>query len=158
MGGFAYILTMDHFPAHELVCPHVYKKYGEGALMFADPRLLSWLSWFRRIIDRAVIINDYGYQGHFTQRGYRCNLCQIVKDKTLADDMYLSAHTRFQAIDFNVRDMLDEEVRQWIDRHQREMPVNIRIEKGTYGWVHVDVCNDSYKRIVYFDIPKSVEQ
>jgi hypothetical protein len=142
---------MEYFPSHELVCPHVYKKWGERALMFADKRLLDWLTWFRDTLGKPVIINTYGEGGHLTQRGYRCNLCQMVKDKTFANDMYLSAHTRFQAIDFNVPDMLDEEIRQWLDRHRGEMPCAIRIEKNTVGWVHVDVATDNFNKITYFN-------
>lgn len=118
--------------------------------MFADPRLLKWLDWFRTAIDRPVIVNTYGTGGKYSQRGYRCNLCSLVKDKTLAGEMYLSAHTRFQAVDFNVSDMGDEEIRQWIDRHKSDMPVNIRIEQGTVGWVHVDVAQDGFNKIIYF--------
>lgn len=119
--------------------------------MFADPRLIKWLEWFREAVGRPVFANDYTIGGKYTQRGYRCNRCQIVKDKTIADTMYLSAHTRFQAVDFQVDDMLDEEVRQWIDRHKNDMPCNIRVERGTTGWVHVDVCNDTINKIIYFD-------
>jgi hypothetical protein len=142
---------MEHFRAHELVCPHVYRKYGEQSLMFADERLLRWLAWFRDTLDRPVIVNNYGYGGEYSQRGYRCNLCPLVRDKTFANTMYLSAHTRFQAIDFNVPDMFDEEIRQWIDRHRGVMPVGIRIEKDTSGWVHVDVANEGYQKIIYFN-------
>ena len=141
---------LDHFKAWELVCPHVYRKYGERSLTFADQRLLKWLTWFRDAIDRPVIANTYGDGGTLSQRGYRCNLCSLVKDKTLADEMYLSAHTRFQAIDFTVPDMLDEEIRLWINRHKNEMPVSIRMEVGTVGWVHVDVANDTYNKIINF--------
>jgi hypothetical protein len=141
---------VEHFRAWELVCPHVYRKYGEQSLMFADVRLLRWLEWFRDIIDRPVTVNTYINGGLLTQRGYRCNLCSLVETKTLAGEMYLSAHTRFQAVDFQVDDMLDEEVRQWIDRHRGIMPVNIRIENNTSSWVHVDVANDSYNKIIYF--------
>jgi len=142
---------MDDFIVHELVCPHIYRIHGDKALSFADPRLIKWLTWFRQAIDKPVIINDYYWQGRFTQRGYRCNLCPIVSDKSRKGIAYASAHTRFQAIDFNIRDMLEEEIRQWIDRHKGEMPVNIRIERDTQGWVHVDVCNDSYEKIIYFN-------
>ena len=142
---------MDHFKAWELVCNHVYRKYGERSLMFADPRLLKWLAWFRDAIDRPVIINNYGNGGGtLTQRGYRCNLCSLVKDKTFADEMYLSAHTRFQAVDFNVPDMTAEDLRQWIDLHKNEMPCNIRIEVDTVEWCHVDVANDSRTKILNF--------
>lgn len=143
---------MTHFKVHELVCPHVYKKYGDRSLMFADPRLLEWLEWFRNAIGRAVIINTYGGGGKYNQRGYRCNVCPIVMDKTIDNDMYLSAHTRFQAVDFSVNDMSDAEVRVWIMNHAKEMPYRIRMEKDTVGWTHIDVAVDPKKAelITYF--------
>jgi len=142
---------MEYFAAHELVCPHVFKKHGENSFMFADERLLLWLTWFRDTIKRPVLVNNYGTtQGYFTQRGYRCNLCHLVSDKTSAGILYASAHTRFQAVDFSVDDMNDEEVRQFIDRHKKDMPVKIRIEKNTIGWCHVDVATDSFEMITYF--------
>jgi len=140
---------VSYFNVHELVCSHVYRRFGDNSLIFADARLLKWLEWFRTTIGRPVIVNTYGSGGKYSQRGYRCNLCTLVKDKT--DELYISAHTRFQALDFNVNDMLDEEIRQWIDRNKREMPVNIRIESGTKGWVHIDVCNNTYNKIIYFN-------
>jgi len=143
---------MDNFRAHELVCSHVYKKYGEAALNFADPRLLIWLDWFRDDINLPVTVNNYMSEGKYSQRGYRCNLCSLVADKTKKNEMYLSAHTRFQAVDFNVKDMLEEEVRQYIDRNKHRMPVNIRVERGTVGWVHVDVaCSDIGPKLTYFN-------
>ena len=119
--------------------------------MFADQRLLDWLAWFREAIDRPVIVNTYGEGGHFTQRGYRCNLCPIIMDKTIDREMYLSAHTRFQAVDFNVNGMTDDEVKKWIDDHKTEMPHRIRIEKNTTGWNHIDVATDNKDLITYFN-------
>lgn len=145
------VLEVTFFKTHELVCSHVYRKHGDGAMKFADPRLIKWLEWFREAIGLPVIINTYGTGGKYTQRGYRCNMCQLVREKTVNNVMYLSAHTRFQAVDFQVPDMLDEEVRQWIERHKNEMPCNIRIERDTTGWVHVDVATDNYQKITYFE-------
>lgn len=67
--------------------------------------------------------------------------------------MYLSAHTRFQAVDFNVSGMTDAEVRAWIDSHKDEMPVPIRVEKNTLTWVHVDVSVplNTNNKITYFN-------
>jgi hypothetical protein len=139
-----------YFQVWELVCRHVYRKYGDKSLMFADTRLLKWLEWFRVTIDRPVTVNTYGNAGKYSQRGYRCNLCSLVKDKTDLNELYLSAHTRFQAVDFQVNDMGDEEVRQYLERHKSGMPCNIRVERGTVGWVHVDVANDTYDKLIYF--------
>jgi hypothetical protein len=143
---------MTYFEPWELVCPHVYRKYGNMSLMFADPRLLRWLWWFRTTIDRPVTANTYGAGGQYNQRGYRCNLCTLVQRNTLDNNMYLSAHTRFQAIDFHVQDMIDEAVRIWIGLHKNDMPESIRIEKNTIGWVHVDVAVpvNNTNKIIYF--------
>lgn len=136
---------MKHFKVHELVCPHVYKMYGDRSLMFADPRLLKWLEWFRTAIGKPVTVNTYGVAGSYSQRGYRCNLCSIVKDKTIDNDMYLSAHTRFQAVDFSINGMGSDEVRVWLVQHASEMPYRIRLEKDTKAWTHVDVAVDPAK-------------
>lgn len=144
---------LNHFATYEIVCPHVYLRYGDWAMTFADERLIKWLNWFRYAIDQPVMINNYNGGGFFSQRGYRCNLCSIVKDKTKAGTLYASAHTRFQAIDFNVRGMNDTAVRRWIENHKEQMPVNIRIEADTVGWVHVDVCNTGDSKIAYFEKP-----
>jgi hypothetical protein len=143
---------VQHFEAWELVCPHVYRKYGNMSLMFADPRLLRWLAWFREAIDRPVVMNTYLSGGQYSQRGYRCNLCHLVFDNTMDNNMYLSAHTRFQAADFHVQDMTDADVRLWIGEHKDEMPERIRIEMNTSGWVHVDVAVPlhSIDKIIYF--------
>ena len=121
--------------------------------MFADPRLLKWLDWFREAIGKPVTINTYGTGGGYTQRGYRCNICPIVRDKSIDNDMYLSAHTRFQAVDLSVDGMDDEQVRTWIKDHAKEMPCRARIENKTVGWTHVDVAVDpaSKELITYFN-------
>lgn len=141
---------MDYFEPHELLCPHVFKRDDEGGLKFMDPRLREWLLWFRKTINRPVYINNYAWGGGMSQRGYRCNLCSLVADKTKTKVLYASAHMRFQALDFNVRDLTPEEVRQWIEVHKEEMPHGIRIENDTDTWVHVDVVNETNKKIIYF--------
>jgi hypothetical protein len=141
------MITIENFYPSELVCKHIFAVYGGDSLKFIDPRLKLWIEWFRATIDLPVTINNKDHD----QRGYRCNLCDLVKSKTDKGDLYLSAHTRFQAIDFEVEDMGSEEIRQWIERHKKDMPVSIRIERGTNGWVHCDVCNNSYEKIIYFD-------
>lgn len=140
---------IDNFDIDELVCPHVYKRWGELPWTWMDPRLKSFLSWLRPTIANPVYIN-WAERG-LTQRGLRCNLCELVKDKTLKDIAYNSAHIRFQAIDFNVKNMRDTEVVKWLRAHEAEIPVNIRIEKGTKGWVHVDVCNPTNNKIQFFN-------
>lgn len=142
---------MNNFEAHELVCSHVYKLHGDRSLSFMDARLKEWLAWFRKAIARPVYVNNYAWGGGKSQRGYRCNLCDLVQAKTKKKTVYASAHMRFQAVDFNVSGMSADEIRHWIAVHVDEMPCKIRIENDTQGWVHVDVANNTAWKITYFN-------
>lgn len=141
---------MERFEAHELLCPHVLARDGDSGLKYIDPRLKEWLEWFSRAIGKPVYVNNYKWGGDKSQRGLRCNLCDLVVEKTKKKILYATAHIRFQAVDFNVKGMNPDQVREWIEDHQEEMPHPIRIEKDTKGWTHVDVVNTSFKMIIYF--------
>lgn len=77
----------------------------------------------------------------FTQRGFRCTECELVRESIKKRIPYASAHGRAQAIDFNVKDMTPGKVRLWITGNSILLPFPIRVEKGTSTWVHIDVCN-----------------
>ena len=47
------------FDIKELVSPYVYRKYGERAWAFFDPRLITTIDWFREEIDKAIYINTW---------------------------------------------------------------------------------------------------
>ena len=138
---------IKNFDIKELVCPHVAKKHSETAWAWMDPRLKTFLEWFRQEIDREVYVNSWDSGGKLSQRGLRCNMCSLVKEKKVT---YNSAHIRFQAIDFNVKYMTDEEVIKWLIERKNDIPVNIRIEFGTVGWIHIDVCNNTTDKIQFF--------
>ena len=122
----------------ELVCPHCISKYREAQLWsFLDIRLLATLYVLRLvIIKKEIVINN---STKYTQRGLRCNICELVLSKSLARSVYITAHSRGQAFDFHVPGMSAEEVRQLIIKDQEKLPYPIRIEKDV-NWVHVDVC------------------
>lgn len=135
-----------YFTPQELVCSHIYARFGNGSLSYIDARLLEVLLWLRESLGRPVTINTWKSGGSLSQRGYRCNLCDLVKSKTTA---YLSAHTRGQAADFDVKGLTAEDVRRYIDANKASLPHNIRLESGV-SWVHLDICNETDKKIVYF--------
>ena len=79
-----------HFKIQELVCPEVYKKYGERAWMFIDPELIETLDIIReKILNKPMIVNNWASGGGYTQRGLRCNICQLVRDKTKNGKLYV---------------------------------------------------------------------
>lgn len=138
----------EHFTIREFVCDHVYDKLGVSAWRLFDPRLLIVMSFIRKKLNRRIIINSRS-QG-FTQRGIRCNQCNLVRSRTLHDQVYLSPHILGAAVDFDVEGMLAEEVRQWIEKNKRQLPYPIRIERNV-NWVHLDVAVISDEMVTYFN-------
>jgi hypothetical protein len=129
------IIKPTYFDLEELVCQNVFKKYGEFAWNFLDPRLLLNIERIRARIGRQIIINNWRSGGDFSQRGLRCNLCSLVNSKK---ELYMSAHILGKAVDFNVDGLLAEEVRVWIYENKRLWPYPMRLERGV-SWVHLDV-------------------
>lgn len=157
--------TCKHFKISELVCPHVYKSFGDKSWEFLNPLALMFLDYFKEYLQRqningSVIVNDYNFSepGNLTQRGLRCNLCQLVQDKTSDLVPYLSQHVLGNAFDLSVNglttDATREHLKKCLDEFNGNYLVMLKkrwkgasgfnihitawIEKNTNGWVHVD--------------------
>lgn len=127
-----------YFDIEELVCDHVLGVWGEQAWQFFDMAFLETLLILRRdIIQRPMYCNNHS-KG-LRQRGLRCNMCEIVKEKTRP---YLSAHIFGKGADFSIegvnglREM--DYIRQKIRMCIGGLPHPIRMEAGV-SWLHVDV-------------------
>jgi len=129
---------LKFFDVQELVCRHVYNTFGLSALNFLDEKLLETLLFVRENIGKPIYVNNWQIGGNLSQRGLRCNLCDLVKSKTNANSIYVSAHVLGKAVDFDVKGMKAEEVRQWLLTNENRLPHPIRLEKGV-SWVHMDV-------------------
>lgn len=141
-----------HFKIQELVCPEVYKKYGERAWMFIDPELIETLDIIReKILDKPMIVNNWVSGGGYTQRGLRCNICQLVRDKTKNGKLYLSAHNFGKAIDATIEGMTAEEARRLIIKNQILLPCPIRLEDGV-SWLHLDVYDADKGKVHLFKV------
>jgi hypothetical protein len=166
------VYKSQYFDLVELVCPHVYYKYGEWLWQFIDERLLKTLD-FIRSKNGPVFVNNYDMpqyvnsdyilyirgrmrnnlpiipehvplppKGLLDERGVRCNLCDTVIKKS--GSLYMSAHVHWTAVDFDVQGKIAEEVRQWIINNAAKMPYPVRLEKGV-SWVHLDMVNSETK-------------
>lgn len=134
----------QYFDIEELVCPHVYKRFGESAWQFFDQRLLETLLTIRKKIGKPIYVNNWQIGGNLSQRGIRCNVCVLVKEKTALEKVYMSAHLQGLGIDFDVKGMSAEEVRRWIEKNQILLPYAVRLEDAV-SWVHLDLRNDGTK-------------
>lgn len=121
-----------YFQIRELVCEHTHSEWGERAWQFLDTNYLACLLVIRRdILQQPMTCNH----DEATQRGLRCNLCQIVKDK---DKLYLSSHVLGKAGDFTVKGLTAQEARSRIRNMAHLLPCPIRMEGGV-SWLHFDV-------------------
>lgn len=121
-----------YFQIRELVCKHTHSEWGENAWQFLDTNFLACLLVIRRdILQQPMTCNH----DEATQRGLRCNLCQIVKDK---DKLYLSSHVLGKAGDFTVKGLTAQEARSRIRNNAHLLPCAIRMEGGV-SWLHFDV-------------------
>lgn len=134
-----------NFKLKELVCPHCVNTYGDKAWQFLSTELLSTIYVLRNeVIKKPMIVNN---GTTFTQRGLRCNVCELVKSKNTP---YMSAHALGKAIDFHVNGMEAEEVRQLIKKNIDKFEYPIRLEEGV-NWCHCDVYTlDSNEKLVTF--------
>jgi hypothetical protein len=140
-----------YFSSDELVCPDTFGKFGESSWQFFRTELLETLLIVRRdIIGFPMIINNWLKKGQFSQRALRCDLCQLVKDKSTAGQIYLSAHILGAAVDFDASGMTADEVRQTISNHRDLLPYPIRLEQNV-TWTHIDVLDGlNGQKITYF--------
>lgn len=124
-----------YFRIGELVCNHIYTKFGDKAWMFLSTPLLHTLLILRtEIIKLPMIVNT----STMKQRGMRCNVCPIVKSKT---GVYVSSHLTGNGIDFTCPNISAEDIRQLIKDNKDKLPYKVRLEDGVQ-WVHID-CYDS---------------
>lgn len=129
-------MKSKYFKIEELVCRHVYEKFGDKAWMFIDSRLVETLNLLReKILGVPMIINTWKDGGGYSQRGLRCNRCQLVREKTAP---YLSAHVLGKGADFNATGMTSDQVRSAIIKAQVLLPYPVRLERDV-SWVHLDV-------------------
>lgn len=129
-----------YFSAKELVTPHVYNAYGEDSVRFIDENILKFLDKIRERYGKPIIVNSYGR--NLTQRCLRDNISAIVKDKTINNKLYLSAHSLGRAVDFEITGKPLKEVYDDIRNNPQDFPEIQRMETGDYtlkhGYIHVD--------------------
>lgn len=119
------------FQVRELVCSHVFSKWGERSWQFLSTDYLNNLLVIRRdILQMPMVCNHDGAE----QRGLRCNMCKMVKEKKAA---YLSSHILGRAGDFSVQGLTAQEARSRIRAMQNLLPYPMRMEGGV-SWLHID--------------------
>lgn len=140
----------EYFSLDEMVCPHVYSVYGHIAWQFFSPRLIITLDVLRKHFEKPIYVNNWQIHGQFSQRGFRCIQCELVKKAVREKRMYVSPHMTGQGADFDVQGMTAEEVREWIVANSNLLPYPIRLENNV-SWVHLDVRDVNKEKVYLFN-------
>lgn len=138
----------DNISVKEVVCPHVWEKWGDKAIRFIDPNLRSVIDVIRnQILKCPITINNSTWK----QRGLRCNCCQLVADKTKAGKVYLSAHNLGKGLDFSCSKYTVQQIHDMIKKKANLLPCKIRLESPLDAptWVHVDIMTEGQTDKVY---------
>ena len=139
-----------YFDITEFVSEDVLTKYGEEqSWNFIDSKLLENILYVRETLNSPITINNWKWGGIFSQRGLRHNMQDIVKKKTNKGSIYLSGHVLGCAVDFDVKGMTAQEVRNWLILNKNKLPHNFRLERGV-NWVHMDTANNSLEIVQIF--------
>ena len=117
-----------YFAIYELVDEPVFRKYRDTAWQFFDTETLHTLLVLREGINLPFTVNNWYWGGRYDERGLRVNTSPIFYNKTIKKKMYLSGHVLGKAIDFKVKGMHADDVRQWIVENQDLLPCKIRLE------------------------------
>ena len=132
----------------ELVCPHIYKKWGDKAIRFIDPDVLEVLNVIRnKILKCPIVINNSTWK----QRGLRCNLCGLVVEKTSKSQPYLSAHVLGKGLDFSCKQYTVPQIHELIKKNADLLPCKIRLESPIDAptWTHFDIMTYGQAEKVY---------
>ena len=132
----------------ELVCKHVYDKFGETAWRLLDEKAVVTLDWIRRSLNKPITVNNWWDGGDFDERGLRCIQCSIVKRKCDLGQVYVSAHILGRAFDFDVMGMTAGEVRVWLAYNKDRLPYPIRLENHI-NWIHLDSIDMGVKVYIF---------
>ena len=140
----------NYFKLQELVCPHVYRRYGERAWQFLSTTFLHTLLIVRRdIIQNPMVCNNYHKGGLSGARGLRCNMCNETQKHTAKGESYVSAHIAGEGADFTLPGITAQAARDKIAQQANKLPYPIRLERDV-SWLHLDVYDSNNGQIISY--------
>lgn len=139
------------FSIYELVGKPEFDRDGEKCWRYLRSEFLEALLAIRRdILKVPMTANTWHTGGRFDERGFRSNISDIVKGKTMSGKLYVSPHSLGCALDFDAKGMTAEEARKAIDENQNLLPCPIRLERDV-NWVHFDTYDSGSSFVSYFN-------
>lgn len=137
MAKLARIRVTDNIYLDEVICPEIYRLFGESSIRFMDVRVVMAWQYIREITGKPVHFNNWWNGGDLDERGLR-----LFTTKTGAK---YSMHKYGNALDGSVEGMTSAQVHDLIldEKNQTYFIQNgmiTRLEDLDYTptWVHTD--------------------
>lgn len=129
-----------YFKIQELVCQHVYKKYGDKSWEFFSEEFLKDLDTVREVLGVPIIINNWHVNGQYKESGNRCQFCSIVAKKITNKELNISMHNLYRAFDLKPKNLEIKKAVEMIMDNVHRFKVIKRIENSDYTltWLHLD--------------------
>ncbi len=118
-----------NFKLHEIVPPELMSLPEDYLWELFDENLLKVIDRLRQDLGKPITINTWKQNGDFKFRGFRPKNCKIGSTN--------SPHKKGKGLDFDVKGMTAQEVRDYIVKNQAKYPEIRRMEKDV-TWVHID--------------------
>ena len=149
----------NYFTIEELIDQNTFNRDGSSSWRYFTTELLETILFIRINLDKSMTINNWKWGGQFSQRGLRNNICSIVMKKTQSGQLYTSAHTLGAGVDFDVKGMSADAVRDWLLHNEASLPHKIRLEHKftntgqSINWVHLDTfAEDANPKVYLFNV------
>lgn len=134
----------NFFKVQEFVPKSVYKKYGDKAIWFIDPRIQKLANFTRKFFGKSVTINNWLWGGNLNERGFR--------EPSSSTGASMSQHKFSRAIDISVSGMTSKQVYDTILANEKAfMEAGLTcLEDITYTptWCHLDIRNTGLNKIL----------
>ena len=118
-----------YFKIYELVPPELMSLPEDYLWELFDENLLRVIDRLRSDLKKSISINTWKSNGEFSFRGFRPKNCKVGAKN--------SPHKKGKALDFDVKGMTAQEVREYIIKNHDKYPEIKRMEKDV-TWVHID--------------------
>lgn len=136
---------MEYFCVEEFVPPEVYKERGNKAITVIDTNILRFIENLREALNKPITANNWKWGGSYSYRGYRTSASKHFRK--------YSQHSFGRALDFDVKGMSAQEVREWIIKNRElDWVKPITFLENSVSWVHIDTRTSEDNSLILWDV------
>jgi len=136
---------MKYFKVQEFVSKKFYADRGDKAIYHIDSRAIKFIEELRGVLGKSITINDWSWGGKFQHRGYRTT--------DSSDYSPHSQHSDGRALDFDVKGMTANEVREFLIANvNNSIMKDVSFIESDCNWVHIDFRYSEFNDLIVWSM------